>query len=682
LYRPALQAALGHRAITVAVAALLFAGAMLVARGIGSEFMPPLNEGDLMFMPIADPSISLEENTKNAAKQNAILQSFPEVAFAVAKVARADTSTDPAPLNMTETVVHLKPREEWRPGMTIDRLRAEMSRAARLPGVSPIWTMPIINRIDMLTTGIRSEVGVKIFGTDLTTLETLARQVADAVRTVPGAGNVYPEQVTSGQYLNIEVDRAAAARFGIGVGDVQQVIETAIGETVLTTTIEGRSRFPVRVRYRPEDRADPQALAMVLVSAPGGAQIPLGQLARIVHARGPAMISSENGLLLATVLINVQGRDVGGFVQEARGTVARAIALPAGYYVGWSGRWENQERARTRLQVVIPLVLVIIFVLLYFTYGSAIEAAHVLLAVPFALTGGVYLLWLLGYNFSVAVWVGFIALFGTAVQTGVVMVIYLEEAVERKRRELGGTLTRVALRDAVMEGALLRLRPKVMTVSTVVAGLLPIMWSTSVGAEVMKPLATPVLGGMLSSLIHVLIVTPVIFFSIRERQLGLQREPLPVAAPRPFGRRGGLIAATLLMVVVSGSFVTWRITRPAATDRGSSGSADGVVHTVRSGSMDIVVRSPTGAFRSGRNTFTIEFRSSSGALVDVGTVRVAATMTMPGMSLSGNVQVQPASVPGRYTATAEFGMAGAWPITIDWNGPAGRGSANLEGSVQ
>src|SRR5687768_11757735 len=519
LYRPVLEAALGRRGITVAIAALLFAGALFVARGIGSEFMPPLNEGDLMFMPIADPSISLEENTKNAMKQNQILESFPEVAFAVAKVARADTSTDPAPLNMTETVVHLKPRDQWRPGMTVDRLRAEMSLATQLPGISPIWTMPIINRIDMLTTGIRSEVGVKIFGADLMQLEALARQVAEAIRTVPGSSNVYPEQVTSGQYLNIAVDRAAAARYGIGVGEVQQVIETAVGETVQTTTIEGRSRFPVRVRYRPEDRADPQALAQVLVNAPGGGQIPLGQLARIEHARGPAMISSENGLLLATVLLNVQGRDVGGFVEEARATVARQVPLPAGYYLGWSGRWENQARARDRLQIVIPIVLVIIFILLYFTYGSAVEAAHVLLAVPFALTGGIYLLWLLGYNFSVAVWVGFIALFGTAVQTGVVMVIYLEEAVERKRRELGGTLTRAALRDAVTEGALLRLRPKVMTVSTVVAGLLPIMWSTSVGAEVMKPLATPVLGGMVSSLLHVLIVTPVIFFWIRERQL-------------------------------------------------------------------------------------------------------------------------------------------------------------------
>jgi Cu(I)/Ag(I) efflux system membrane protein CusA/SilA len=682
VYRPALQFALARRVLTVAVAFLLFAGALFLARGIGSEFMPPLNEGDLMFMPIADPSISLEENTKIAAKQNQVLMTFPEVAYAVAKVARADTSTDPAPLNMTETVVHLKPRDQWRPGMTLDRLRAEMGRAVQLPGVSNIWTMPIINRIDMLTTGIRSEVGVKVFGNDLATLDKLARQVADVLRRVPGSSNVYPEQVTSGQYLNIEIDRAAAARYGIGVGDVQSVVETAVGETVLTMTIEGRSRFPVRVRYGPEYRADPRALGQVLVSAPSGAQIPLDQLARIEHARGPAMISSENGLLLATVLLNVQGRDVGGFVEAARAAVAREVALPAGYYIGWSGRWENQERARQRLQIVIPIVLVIIFVLLYFTYGSAVEAAHVLLAVPFALTGGVYLLWLLGYNFSVAVWVGFIALFGTAVQTGVVMVIYLAEAVEAKRQQLGGTLTRAALRDAVMEGALLRLRPKVMTVSTVVAGLLPIMWSTSVGAEVMKPLATPVLGGMISSLLHVLIVTPVIFFWIRERQLGLQREALPSPAPDPTRGRRLVLAAVILLVAVTGALMLWRLSTKTSTGDRSAGAQSEVVQTVRSGQIEIVLLSPTGTLHSGRNTFAIEFRSPTGQLLDVGTVRAAANMPMPGMVMPGNLQVGSAGVPGRYTATAEFGMAGAWQMTIEWSGPAGRGSVSFEGAVQ
>jgi len=680
VYQPALQAALDHRATTISAAAVLFVGAVLVARGIGSEFMPPLNEGDLMFMPIADPSISLEENTRIAARQNAALMKFPEVQYVVAKVARADTSTDPAPLNMTETIVHLKPTTQWRSEMTLDRLRAEMSRAVQLPGVSNIWTMPIINRIDMLTTGIRSEVGVKIFGNDLIVLEQLARNVADAVRRVPGASNVYPEQVTSGQYLNIKVDRAAAARYGIGVGDIQQVIETAVGETTLTMTIEGRQRFPVRVRYASEYRTDPEALGRVLVASPAGAQIPLAQLAGIEHARGPAMISSENGLLLATVLMNVQGRDVGGFVENARAAVAREVALPAGYYVGWSGRWENQERARARLQIVLPLVLLVIFVLLYFTYHSVLEAAHVLLAVPFALSGGVYLLWLLGYNFSVAVWVGFIALFGTAVQTGVVMVIYLEEAVDRKRRQLGGTLTRAALRDAVMDGALLRLRPKVMTVSTVIAGLLPIMWSTRAGAEVMKPLATPVLGGMVSSLLHVLIVTPVIFFSIRERRLGLESEVLLQPEQRQVTGRGVVIAAVVAFVAAA-SFVVWRMAAPPR-GRVADGGTAGVVQTIRAGDLDVVLLSPAGTLRQGRNSFTIEFRrTGTNTLVDVGGVRASANMTMPGMVMSGGLQVVPTGVPGRYAATAEFGMAGAWPMAIEWDGPAGQGSVNFEGGV-
>ena len=682
LYQPVLEGALRHRIVTILVALAVFAGSLLAARTIGSEFMPALNEGDLMFMPIADPSISLEQNTEIAAKQNGILEKFPEVAWVVAKVARADTSTDPAPLNMTETVVHLKPRSQWRDGMTLDKLRAEMGAAVQLPGVSNIWTMPIINRIDMLTTGIRSEVGVKIFGTDLQVLEDLARRVADTLRTVPGASNVYPEQVTSGQYLNIEIDRAAAARYGIGAGDLQEVIENAVGETTLTMTIEARERFPVRVRYAPQYRADPQALERVLVPTAAGAQVPLGQLARVKHARGPAMISSENGLLVATVLLNVQGRDVGGFVEQARVAVARGVQMPAGYFAAWSGRWENQIRARERLQLVVPVVLVIIFVLLYFTYHSALEAAHVLLAVPFALSGGIYLLWLLGYNFSVAVWVGFIALFGTAVQTAVVMVIYLEEAVERKRAELGGTLTRAGLRDAVIEGALLRLRPKVMTVATVVAGLLPIMWSTKVGAEVMKPLATPVLGGMVSSLAHVLIVTPVIFFWMRERQYGLRGQPLEVGAGEraglPLPSRRVLLASAVVALAVLVGMLAWK--RPwQSGDTGSDAGA--VIQQVQSGELTIQLRASGGVLRQGRNTFAVEFRRGE-RLVDAGRIGASANMPMPGMVMSSGLQIQPSGVPGRYVATAEFGMAGAWQFSIQWDGPAGRGSASFEGTVQ
>ncbi len=521
IYRPALLLALRHRLVTVSIALLLFTGAIILATGIGKEFMPALNEGDVMYMPVTDPAISVDEALRILSKQDEILKTFPEVEAAVGKAGRADTSTDPAPVNMNETIVHLKPIEQWRAGMTREKLISEMNEKLTMPGVTNIWTQPIQNRIDMLSTGIRSQVGIKIFGNDIKTLEELSRKTAEVVLQVPGAKDVYAEQISGAPYIDIHINRPAAARYGIDVGTVEDVIEKGIGETNLTVTIEGRRRFPVRVRYAQEYRSSAAALGEIPIASPSGASIPLAQLTEIRTVEGPTMISSENGLLRGTVLLNVRGRDVGSFVDEAKPKLASQVHLPPGYYMDWSGQYENQQRARQRLLIVIPIVLVIIFGLLYLTYNSALEAAHVLLAVPFALTGGVYLLWALGYNFSVAVWVGFIALFGTAVQTGVVMVIYLEEAVERKRQEVG-ELTRKTLMEAVTEGALLRLRPKVMTVSTVVAGLLPIMWSTSAGSEVMKPLATPVLGGMVSSLLHVLIVTPVIFFWLRERQLKKQ----------------------------------------------------------------------------------------------------------------------------------------------------------------
>jgi Cu(I)/Ag(I) efflux system membrane protein CusA/SilA len=518
IYRPVLHFALNHRVLTVAFAALLFAGAIFLATGIGKEFMPPLNEGDLMFMPVTDPAISIDEALKITSRQDEILKTIPEVEWAVGKAGRAETSTDPSPTNMTETVVHLRPTEEWRSGLTRESLIAELDEKLRIPGVTNIWTQPIKNRIDMLSTGIRSQVGVKVFGNDLKTLEQISQRIAEALLNIPGVNDVYAERISGAPYIDIHINRTAAARYGIDERVINDAIEKGIGETNLSVTIEGRRRFPVRVRYAPEFRTSVQALGQIPITSATGAPIPLSQLTGITEVQGPTMISSENGLLRGTVLLNVRGRDVGGFVDEAKNTIAHQIEMPAGYYIEWSGEYENQQRARSRLLLVVPIVLIVIFGLLYITYRSTLEAAHVLMAVPFALTGGIYLLWFLGYNFSVAVWVGFIALFGTAVQTAVVMVIYLEEAVARKRREVG-QLTRSSLLEAVTEGALLRLRPKVMTVSTVVASLLPIMWSTSAGAEVMKPLATPVLGGMLSSLLHVLIVTPVIFFWLREREL-------------------------------------------------------------------------------------------------------------------------------------------------------------------
>lgn len=519
IYRPVLNFALRRRMVTLGIAISLFVGALYLASGIGSEFMPPLNEGTLMYMPVTDSSISMTRAKEIIAKQDEIIARFPEVESVVGKVGRAETATDPSPVNMNETVINLKPETEWRPGLTKDALISEMDAALQMPGVTNIWTQPIINRIDMLSTGIRTEVGIKVFGSDLETLEQKSKEIAAVVQGIHGAADVYPEQISGVPYLEITPRQQDIARYGINVMDLNGVIETALGGNNVTTTIEGRQRFPVRVRYMREMRDTPEAIRNVLVSGMNGTQVPLGQIADIKIVDGPAMISSENGLLRGLVLLNVRGRDVGSFIDEARQTVARSVALPSGYFVEWSGQYENQIRARQRLQVVIPIALAIIFLLLYFTYHSAKEAAHVLLAVPFALTGGVVLLYLLGYNFSVAVWVGFIALFGTAVETGVVMVVYLEDAVERKREQLGGLLTKAGLREAVIEGALLRLRPKVMTVSTIVAGLLPIMWSSRTGAEVMKPLATPVLGGMVSSLLHVLVVTPVIFSWLREREI-------------------------------------------------------------------------------------------------------------------------------------------------------------------
>ncbi len=518
IYEPTLLFALKHRAVAAAVAIVLFLAALLIATRIGSEFMPPLNEGDVMFMPVTDPAISIDEANRILSKQGEMLKSFPEVEWAVGKAGRAETSTDPAPINMNETIIHLKPQQQWRAGLTRDELIAEMDERLRMPGVTNIWTQPIINRIEMLATGIRTEVGIKIFGNDLKQLESLSRHVADAVRKVPGAVDVYPEQIGGSSYIDVKIDRAAAARYGIDVGVIQDAIEKGIGETNLSVTIEGRQRFPVRVRYGKEFRDTPEALGRIPIAMTSGGTVPLAEVADISRVEGATMIQSENGLLRGTVLLNVRGRDVGSFVEEAKKAVA-AVRMPPGYYVSWSGQYENQQRARSRLMLVVPIVVLVIFGLLYLTYHSALEAAHVLMAVPFALTGGVFLVWLLGYNFSVAVWVGFIALFGTAVQTAVVMVIYLEEAVTKKRRELGAAFDKKALLEAVKSGALLRLRPKVMTVSTVVAALLPIMWSTSSGSEVMKPLAAPVLGGMVSSLLHVLIITPVIFYWLHEREL-------------------------------------------------------------------------------------------------------------------------------------------------------------------
>ena len=543
IYDPVLDWALMHRRIVLGSAGGLLAIAIVlalglprpvartleswhlprmakVARGMGSEFMPTLNEGSLLFMPVLLPSTSLTEIKRLISWQDKVLSQVPEVQSAAGKLGRAETATDPAPVEMIETTIELKPESEWRPGMTADKLIAELTdKLSQAPGYVPGFLHPIEGRILMLSTGIRAQVGVKILGGDLDQLQKKASEVEKVLRAVRGAVGVAQSRIQGKPYLNIEVDRVAMARYGLSARAVLDAVETGLGGRNVTTTIEGRQRFPIQVRFQRDDRDEIERLGDVLVFAPDGKAIPLGQVATVKRVIGPSEIPSENGRLRVFVQANVQGRDLGGFVQEAREGIARAIRLEPGMTMEWSGQYENQVRAQHTLGIIVPTVIVIIFVLLFMVYRSVKEAAHVILAVPFALTGGVYLQFLLGYNFSVAVWVCYIALFGTAIETGIVMVVYLEEALKKAQAEQGGAFNHQHLIQPVKDGARLRLRPKVMTVATAVVGLLPIMWSTSTGSEVMRPLATPVIGGMLSSFIHIMVVTPVLFAWLREREM-------------------------------------------------------------------------------------------------------------------------------------------------------------------
>lgn len=545
IYDPVLEWALRHRKTVIAGAAMLLMFALVIAfglpravlqrwssapqwaRGIGSEFMPPLNEGSLLFMPVLLPSTSLTEVKRIMSWQDQVISQTPEVASVAGKLGRAETATDPAPVEMIETTIMLKPESQWRPGMTKDKLVEELTaKLTNVPGYVPGFLQPIENRILMLSTGIRAQVGVKILGENLEQLQKLAFDVEKIVRSVPGATGVAPLRVQGKPYVEIEVDREAAARYGLRVQQVLDVVEAGIGGRNVTTTIEGRQRFPIQVRVERDERDEIERLGELLVATPAGMQIPLGQLATIRRRTGPNEIQSENGRLRVFVQANVQGRDLGGFVEAIKERIDRELAPSlqgSGVTIEYAGAYEEQLRTNHTLVMVIPGVLVIIFLLLYVVYRSVKEAAHVILAVPFALTGGVLLQYLLGYNFSAAVSVGYIALFGTAIQTGVVMVVYLEEALEQRRKQRGAAFNHEDLMLAIKEGARLRLRPKVMTVATIVASLLPIMWSTRTGAEVMKPLATPVIGGMVSSLLHILVVTPVIFAWLREREMKRER---------------------------------------------------------------------------------------------------------------------------------------------------------------
>ena len=518
LYAPVLRLALRWRWVLLLVnlAVVLLTIPLLLA--LGSEFMPPLYEGSMLYMPTSPPGLSVTEAARLLQVQDKLLRRVPEVQQVFGTVGRGTSSTDNSPMGMVNTTVLLKPREQWRPGLTFEQLQSEMDAQLQFPGLPNVWTQPIRNRLDMLLTGIKTPVGVKIFGADLNVIQDLGRQIETILRDVPGTRSVYAERVAQGYFVDITINRDAIGRYGLTTEDVQDVIQSALGGENVTQTVEGRERYPVNVRYERDFRENLTALERVLVKTPVGASVPLGQLAEIAMTTGPAMIRDEDGQLAGYVYVDTATRDMGGYVDQAKAALAGRLKLPVGYSLGWTGQYEFQVRARERLKFLMPIVFFVIFMLLYLTFRSVSEAVIVLLSVVFAMTGGVVLQWLLGYNFSVAVWVGYIALYGVAVQTGVIMVVYLHEALDTRLR-LGGTLTERDILAATIDGSVLRLRPKLMTVTVVMASLVPIMWSTGVGSDVMKPIAAPIIGGMITSTIHVLINTPVMFYIMKIRAL-------------------------------------------------------------------------------------------------------------------------------------------------------------------
>ena len=539
IYRPIIASVMNWKKTTIVLALVAMAISIIPASRLGSEFMPTLNEGTLFYMPTTLPGLSVTKAAELLQTQNKIIKSFPEVASVFGKAGRAQTATDPAPMEMFETVINLKPESEWRAGMTTDKLIAELDKALQFPGVANSWTMPIKARIDMLSTGIRTPIGIKVFGTDLVEMERLARQIETVVKAVPGTSSAFAERITGGYYLDIIPDRNALARYGLSVGEVMDVVSAALGGEMVTTTVEGRERFGVTVRYPRDMRSDPQAIARdILVPIPaemGGAasMIPLGQLAEVKITTGAPAIRTENALLSAYIYVDIRDSDIGSYVAEARQAVNDKVKFTPGTYVTWSGQFEYMERAIAKLKVVVPITLLIIFLLLYLNFRRITETLIVMLSVPFALVGGVWLMWLLGYNLSVAAAIGFIALAGVAAETGVVMLIYLDQAwqeVQVKCRDEGRPAKAADLYAAVMEGAVERVRPKMMTVTAIMAGLLPILWGTGTGSEVMSRIAAPMVGGMISSTVLTLAVIPAIYALVKQRQLQNQGAQLAASA--------------------------------------------------------------------------------------------------------------------------------------------------------
>jgi Cu(I)/Ag(I) efflux system membrane protein CusA/SilA len=520
VYLPILRLCLRFRKTTLLLNLVFLVVTLPLALHIGSQFMPPLYEGSALYMPTALPGISIGQASQLLQEQDRILRTFPEVETVFGSIGRSDSATDNAPLDMYDTTLMLKPRSQWRPGMTYEKLIQEMDAKLQFPGLSNTWTMPVENRLDMELTGIKTPLGLKIQGPNLEGIQQVGGQVQQILSTIPEMRSIFAERVSQGFYLNVEVNRAEAARYGLTIADVQQAVTSGIGGEMVAENVEGRERYPVNVRYSRDFRDNVEELRRVLIGTPTGAQIPLSDVAKISFSRGPSMIRDEDGALTGYVYIDLNTKDYGGFVTHASTLLKQKLNLPPGFTYKWSGEYEFELRAKERLQLILPIVFFVIFLLLYVVFHSVAEATVLIFPTIYALTGGLILQKLLGYNFSVAVWVGYIALFGIAVETGVVMVVYLHEALDHRLKS-GVPLRHEDIEAAVIEGAVHRLRPKLMTVCVVLASLIPILWETGVGADVMKPIAAPLVGGMITSTIHVLILVPVFFALMKERALRL-----------------------------------------------------------------------------------------------------------------------------------------------------------------
>jgi Cu(I)/Ag(I) efflux system membrane protein CusA/SilA len=684
-YRPFVDFVLRFRWLTIFTAIVILAATVYPYRKLGKEFMPPLNEGTILFMPTAVPGMSINEATRILQLQDRLLKEIPEVERVFGKAGQSETPTDPAPLSMFETVVTLKPHEKWRAGMTWEKILAEMNVKLKTPGMANIFWMPIQTRTEMLTTGFRSVLGVKVFGPDLGVIQDVGVQIEKALSDFPNTRSVFAERTTGGYFLDFTVKREAAARYGLLVDDVNDIIETAIGGKTIATTVEGRERYPISVRYARDYREDLDALKRVLVPTPTGAQVPISVLADIGFRTGPPSIRNENGQLVGFVFVDVTTNDIDGYVTAAAQRVQERVTFPPGYYIQWAGQFEYLKSAEQRLAVVVPFTLLIIFLLIFLNTKSVARTVIVLLAVPFSLVGAFWFLYLLDYNMSVAVWVGLIALAGLDAETGVVMLLYLDHAWD-KFQAAGRLRTPADLHDAIIEGAVQRIRPKIMTVCAILFGLLPIMWSptTQAGADVMKRIAAPMIGGVVTSAVLELLLYPVIYMLWRRRHLPEPGGPealAPAAVVQANGnarRRWWRWPVFLLVAgLAAGGYYYWT-NSPGDSSMNMAG-APFATRTVNG--LTVNFYHPQGGLRFAENKVTIEFRDASGAPVDAGTVRFDLDMNMQNMVMHSGSTITPAGAPGRYRATIKPDMAGDWTAQLHYDGSRGQGSVSFTVNV-